>query len=155
MTNGVFLPYEKTHAGTTPRDKHVEDGVRMFRGGKHDGVVAFGGGSALDTGKTIGFMARIRRAYCGITTSSTDIGIAPIHPRWRLSGPDWLVHRETPPPPSRGASRFAWVYSTAPGYGVAHGIPRTTIGIKVLEIVTRRDEVRPDPRKSPMQKLGA
>ncbi|TGR17847.1 MULTISPECIES: iron-containing alcohol dehydrogenase [unclassified Mesorhizobium] len=37
--------------------KGVEDGVRMFREGKHDGVIAFGGGSALDTGKTIAFMA--------------------------------------------------------------------------------------------------
>jgi len=29
----------------------------MLRAGKHDGVIAFGGGSALDAGKVIAFMA--------------------------------------------------------------------------------------------------
>lgn len=38
--------------------RNVEDGVRAFRQGNHDGVIAFGGGSALDTGKAIAFVAR-------------------------------------------------------------------------------------------------
>ncbi len=37
--------------------QNVEDGVSAFKAGAHDGVVAFGGGSALDVGKTIAFMA--------------------------------------------------------------------------------------------------
>jgi alcohol dehydrogenase class IV len=39
-----------------PVARNVEDGVAAFRAGGHDGVVAFGGGSALDTGKVIAFM---------------------------------------------------------------------------------------------------
>ncbi len=35
----------------------IEAGSRAFRAGRHDGVVAFGGGSALDSGKVIAFMA--------------------------------------------------------------------------------------------------
>src|SRR5262245_30906683 len=31
-----------------PVAKNVEDGLKAFRDGKHDGVIAFGGGSALD-----------------------------------------------------------------------------------------------------------
>src|SRR6202012_795221 len=33
-----------------PASTHVEAGLRAFRAGGHDGVVAFGGGSALDAG---------------------------------------------------------------------------------------------------------
>jgi alcohol dehydrogenase len=36
---------------------NVEAGVKVLRAGGHDGVVAFGGGSALDVGKVIAFMA--------------------------------------------------------------------------------------------------
>jgi alcohol dehydrogenase class IV len=35
----------------------VEEGLAAYRSGGHDGVVAFGGGSALDVGKTIAFMS--------------------------------------------------------------------------------------------------
>jgi alcohol dehydrogenase class IV len=40
-----------------PVDSNVEAGIAAFRAGGHDGVVAFGGGSGLDTGKVIAFMA--------------------------------------------------------------------------------------------------
>jgi alcohol dehydrogenase class IV len=40
-----------------PVAANVEAGVRAFRIDSHDGVVAFGGGSALDVGKAIAFMA--------------------------------------------------------------------------------------------------
>jgi alcohol dehydrogenase class IV len=36
---------------------NIEDGLAAYRGGAHDGVIAFGGGSALDAGKVIAFMS--------------------------------------------------------------------------------------------------
>jgi alcohol dehydrogenase class IV len=42
---------------SNPIEANVIDGVTAFKGGGHDGVVAFGGGSALDVGKLIAFMA--------------------------------------------------------------------------------------------------
>ncbi|WP_421999987.1 iron-containing alcohol dehydrogenase [Reyranella sp.] len=36
---------------------NVEAGIRLLRAGKHDGVIAWGGGSGIDTGKAIAFMA--------------------------------------------------------------------------------------------------
>jgi alcohol dehydrogenase len=43
------------HANPVGAD--VEAGVAAYRAGGHDGVVAFGGGSALDVGKTVAFQA--------------------------------------------------------------------------------------------------
>ena len=40
-----------------PALSHVEAGLRTYREGAHDGVVAFGGGSALDVGKVVAFMS--------------------------------------------------------------------------------------------------
>jgi len=40
-----------------PTAAHVEAGLAVFRAGSHDGVVALGGGAALDTGKVVAFMA--------------------------------------------------------------------------------------------------
>lgn len=39
-----------------PTDVNVEAGLAVLRDGGHDGVIAFGGGSALDCGKTVAFM---------------------------------------------------------------------------------------------------
>jgi alcohol dehydrogenase class IV len=39
-----------------PTAANVEAGLKVMRDGDHDGVVAFGGGSALDAGKVIAFM---------------------------------------------------------------------------------------------------
>jgi alcohol dehydrogenase class IV len=44
-----------------PVSKNVTDGLKMLRDGVHNGVIAFGGGSALDTGKAIAFMAGQKR----------------------------------------------------------------------------------------------
>ena len=41
-----------------PTAKNIEQGIQVFRSGNHDGVIAVGGGSALDAGKAIGLMAR-------------------------------------------------------------------------------------------------
>ncbi len=41
---------------SNPVAGNVEAGVKAYRGGGHDGVIAFGGGSALDVGKVVAFM---------------------------------------------------------------------------------------------------
>ncbi|KEP71352.1 alcohol dehydrogenase [Thioclava dalianensis] len=40
-----------------PNEANMADGIAAFKSGKHDGVVCFGGGSALDLGKMIALMA--------------------------------------------------------------------------------------------------
>ena len=40
-----------------PIAANVNAGIAVLRGGGHDGVIAFGGGSGLDAGKVIAFMA--------------------------------------------------------------------------------------------------
>jgi alcohol dehydrogenase len=40
-----------------PTDKNLANGIAAFHQGGHDGVIAFGGGSGLDVGKSIAFMA--------------------------------------------------------------------------------------------------
>lgn len=40
-----------------PNEKNAEAGVQAYKDGGHDGVVAFGGGSGLDLGKLVAFLA--------------------------------------------------------------------------------------------------
>jgi alcohol dehydrogenase len=42
---------------SNPVESNVEAGIAAFRSGGHDGVIAFGGGSGLDTGKVIAFLS--------------------------------------------------------------------------------------------------
>ncbi len=44
-----------------PSGENVDAGLAVYREGGHDGVVAFGGGSALDLGKALAFMSRQTR----------------------------------------------------------------------------------------------
>jgi alcohol dehydrogenase len=67
-----------------PVEANITAGVAAFRAGGHDGVVAFGGGSALDAGKLVAFMmAQIRPVWDfedvgdWWTRANTD-GIAPV-----------------------------------------------------------------------------
>lgn len=41
---------------SNPSDENVADGVAAYRAGEHDGLIAFGGGSAIDACKAIAFM---------------------------------------------------------------------------------------------------
>src|SRR5680860_464872 len=41
-----------------PTASNVEAGIAAFKSGKHDGVIAFGGGSGLDAAKAIAFMSK-------------------------------------------------------------------------------------------------
>jgi alcohol dehydrogenase class IV len=67
-----------------PTAGNVEDGLRAYRAGGHDGVVAFGGGSALDTGKAVAFMAGQTRPMWDFEdiddwwTRADAAGIAPV-----------------------------------------------------------------------------
>ena len=40
-----------------PNEKNAEAGVKAYKEGEHDGVIAFGGGSGLDLGKLVAFLA--------------------------------------------------------------------------------------------------
>lgn len=40
-----------------PNEHNLADGVKVFKAGGHDGVIAFGGGSGLDLGKLVALMA--------------------------------------------------------------------------------------------------
>jgi|TARA_B100001094_G_scaffold39625_2_gene34172 4-hydroxybutyrate dehydrogenase len=40
-----------------PNEKNAAAGIKAYRDGGHDGIIAFGGGSGLDLGKLVAFMA--------------------------------------------------------------------------------------------------
>jgi alcohol dehydrogenase class IV len=67
-----------------PAASHVEAGLAAYRAGGHDGVVAFGGGSALDAGKVVAFMSGQTRALWDFEdigdwwTRADPAGIAPV-----------------------------------------------------------------------------
>ena len=67
-----------------PVEANVHDGVAAFRDGGHDGIIAFGGGSALDTGKAIGFMVGQSRPIWDFEdredwwTRAEEGGLAPV-----------------------------------------------------------------------------
>jgi alcohol dehydrogenase class IV len=67
-----------------PTESNLNAGVAAFKAGDHDGVVAVGGGSALDVGKCVAFMVAQSRPVWDFedigdwwTRANTD-GIAPI-----------------------------------------------------------------------------
>jgi alcohol dehydrogenase class IV len=58
LLDGAKIPYAVfSEVRPNPVESNLEAGVAAFRKGKHDGVIAFGGGSALDLGKLIAFQA--------------------------------------------------------------------------------------------------
>jgi len=67
-----------------PNDNNVAEGVNAYREGAYDGVVAFGGGSGLDLGKTVAFMAGQSRPLWDFEdvgdwwTRADPDGIAPV-----------------------------------------------------------------------------
>ncbi|HZZ90754.1 MAG TPA: iron-containing alcohol dehydrogenase [Caulobacteraceae bacterium] len=69
---------------SNPTDENLEGGVAAFRAGRHDGVVAFGGGSGLDLGKLVAFAAGQTRPIWDFEdigdwwTRADPAGIAPI-----------------------------------------------------------------------------
>ena len=69
---------------SNPIGANVVSGVSVYRAGRHDGVVAFGGGSALDAGKVIAFMSGQTRPLWDFEdvadwwTRANPAGIAPV-----------------------------------------------------------------------------
>lgn len=67
-----------------PVAANVDKGVEIFRQGHHDGMIAFGGGSALDTAKAIAFMSGQSRPIWDFEdredwwTRADPAGIAPV-----------------------------------------------------------------------------
>ena len=41
-----------------PTDLELDNAIQVFKSNQHDSVITFGGGSALDVGKMVAFMAR-------------------------------------------------------------------------------------------------
>ncbi len=52
LPSGLFSDVKPNPVG-----QNVEDGMKVYREGGHDGVIAWGGGSGLDAAKAIAFMA--------------------------------------------------------------------------------------------------
>lgn len=67
-----------------PSETNLEAGLKVFREGGHDGVIAFGGGSGLDLGKMVAFMSGQSRPVWDFEdvgdwwTRADPAGIAPI-----------------------------------------------------------------------------
>tara|TARA_Y100000590_G_scaffold44562_1_gene47394 strand:+ start:364 stop:1527 length:1164 start_codon:yes stop_codon:yes gene_type:complete len=67
-----------------PVGSNVDEGVNVFKKNKHDGVIAFGGGSGLDVGKAIAFMSAQTKPIWDFEdvgdnwTKANSDGIAPI-----------------------------------------------------------------------------
>jgi alcohol dehydrogenase len=67
-----------------PTLKNLEDGIAAYKDGGHDGIIAFGGGSAMDVGKLIAFMSGQSRSVFDFEdredwwTRANAGGIAPI-----------------------------------------------------------------------------
>ncbi|MEO0831143.1 MAG: iron-containing alcohol dehydrogenase, partial [Pseudomonadota bacterium] len=57
LEDGGLKPGLFADVDPNPSDLNVDEGLRAYRDGGYDGVVAFGGGSGLDLGKTLAFMA--------------------------------------------------------------------------------------------------
>jgi len=79
MPTGLFSDVRPNPVG-----KNIDDGVKAFRDGGHDGVIAWGGGSGLDAGKVIAFMSGQTRPVWDFEDRSDnwlradEAGIAPI-----------------------------------------------------------------------------
>jgi alcohol dehydrogenase class IV len=84
MRDGGLTPGIFSDVRPNPVETSLTRGVHVFKAGHHDGVVAFGGGSGLDTGKLIAFMVAQKRPVWDFEdigdwwTRANPDGIAPI-----------------------------------------------------------------------------
>lgn len=79
LETGVFSEIQANPVG-----KNVDDGVSAFKAGDHDGVIAFGGGSALDAAKAVALMVGQSRPLFDFEdvgdwwTRVNEAGMAPV-----------------------------------------------------------------------------
>ena len=79
VTTGLF-----GEVRSNPTEANLLAGVKAFRDGRHDGIIAVGGGSALDIGKCVAFMTAQTRPVWDFEdvgdwwTRANPDGIAPI-----------------------------------------------------------------------------
>ena len=62
LTTSVFSDLKGNPLGS-----HVQKGVEIFKKGNHDGIIAFGGGSSLDVGKSIALQASLNKPLWDFT----------------------------------------------------------------------------------------
>jgi alcohol dehydrogenase class IV len=73
-----------TDVKSNPTEANLSAGVAVFRAGRHDGVIAVGGGSALDVGKCVAFMVAQERPVWDFEDvddwwkRATTEGVAPV-----------------------------------------------------------------------------
>jgi hypothetical protein len=111
MTSGVFADVQGN-----PTLENVEAGVVAFHAGDHDGVVALGGGSALDAGKAIAFASGQNRPLWDFVDVEDGWMLAKSeghcpdhccthHRRHGVGGgPNFGDHRQRPTPKALGIS---------------------------------------------------
>jgi len=92
MVKQIFADLEKANlrpgmfseVRPNPIEQNIKDGVAAFKAGRHDGVIALGGGSGLDVGKLVAFMQCQTRSVFDFEdvgdwwTRANAKGIAPI-----------------------------------------------------------------------------
>ena len=96
-----------------PNEVNLEAGLSAYRKGNHDGVVAFGGGSGIDLGKMVAFMAGQKRPIWDFEdiedwwTRADSAAIAPIVavPTTAGTGSDCLLYT-SPSPRDLSTSRM-------------------------------------------------
>ena len=84
-----------------PVSRQVIDGVIAYRAGRHDGVIAIGGGSALDAGKAVAFMAQLLYHRLLLFLDYTLEGISaskpamPVNSPWQIRSARFVRSRKT------------------------------------------------------------
>ena len=91
-----YAPAVFSEVDPNPDDRNLEAGVAAYRSGEHDGVIAFGGGSGLDLGKMVAFMAGQHRPLWDFE----DVG--DWWPTPGASRPSWRCRRPPAPAPRSG-----------------------------------------------------
>ena len=77
LPTGLFAEVQGNPVG-----ENIAEGLAAYRGGEHDGVIAFGGGSAIDAAKAIALMAGQERPLWDFE----DIG-----DNWQRADPDGIA----------------------------------------------------------------
>ena len=78
-----------------PLGSQVKKGVEAFKNGNHDGVIAFGGGSSLDVGKSIVLQAALNKPLWDFTDGGSfwnENNFSESMAKNKISNPDNYFH---------------------------------------------------------------